>query len=45
MRKTKSEYDNSNSNQTGYEGDNRMASYQIGLEKKEPSFKNNYVLL
>ena len=43
LRKTKSEYDNSNSNQTGYEGDNRMASYQIGLEKKEPSFKNNYV--
>ena len=34
LRQTIADYDNSNSNQTGYEGDNRMASYQIGVEKK-----------
>ena len=43
LRQTIADYDNSNSNQTGYEGDNRMASYQIGVQKKEQNIKSNYV--
>ena len=34
LRQTKSEYDNSNTNQTGYEGNNKMGSIQFGLENQ-----------
>ncbi len=43
LRQTKAEYDNSNVNQTGYEGDNKMGSLQFGLEKQLDSQKNNYI--
>ena len=42
LRQTISEYDNSNSNQTGYEGDNKMGSFQLGLENISQFTKNNY---
>ena len=42
LRQTKAEYDNSNTNQTGYEGNNKMASLQFGLENQIDSQKNNY---
>ena len=44
LRQTKSEYDNSNTNQTGYEGNNKMGSLQFGLENQVGSKKNNYIL-
>ncbi len=37
VRQTKSEYDGSASDQEGYEGDNKMATFQFGLE----NFKEN----
>ncbi len=37
IRQTKSEYDNSASNQIGYDNDNKMATFQFGLD----SFKEN----
>ncbi len=43
LRQTIADYDNSNSNQTGYEGNNKMASYQIGVEKKEQNNQSNFV--
>ena len=43
LRQTQAEYDNSNIKQNGYEGDNKMASYQFGLENKKLNLKNNYV--
>ena len=43
LRQTKAEYDNSNTNQTGYEGDNKMGSLQFGLENQIDSKKNNYI--
>ena len=45
LRQTIADYDNSNSNQTGYEGDNRMASYQIGVQKRAKYQKQLCVLL
>ncbi len=44
LRQTKAEYDNSNTNQTGYEGNNKMGSFQFGLENQIGSKKNNYIL-
>ena len=43
LRKTKAEYDNSNTNQYGYEGNNKMGAIQFGLENKINSKKDNYV--
>ena len=42
FRKTNSEYDNSNTNQTGYEMDNKMGSFQLGLENSAQNFLNKY---
>ena len=44
LRQTKSEYDNSNINQTGYSGDNKMGSVQFSLENKINSKLNDYIL-
>lgn len=44
LRRTLSEYDNSDINQIGYEGDNRMSSYQFGYENNEGSKKENYLI-
>ena len=44
LRKTKSEYDNSVTNQTGYEGDNEMGTLQFGLEKSDQNHKNNSII-
>ena len=44
LRQTKAEYDNSNSNQIGYEGNNKMGSIQFGLENLNETKKNNYSL-
>ena len=43
LRQTIAEYDNSNTNQTGYEGDNKMGSLQFGLENRISSRKYNYI--
>ncbi len=43
LRQTIAEYDNSNTNQTGYEGDNKMGSLQFGIENQNNSQKDNYV--
>jgi vitamin B12 transporter len=43
LRQTKSEYDNSNINQIGYEGDNKLGSVQFGVENQNNSQKNNYI--
>ncbi len=43
IRQTKAEYDNSNTNQIGYEGDNKMGSVQFGLENQSSSKKNKYI--
>ena len=45
LRQTKSEYDNSNTNQTGYEGNNKMGSIQFGLEKQIDNKKDNYIFI
>ncbi len=44
FRKTKSEYDNSVNNQTGYLGDNRMGTIQLGVEKKYQNRISDYIL-
>ena len=44
LRQTRAEYDNSNTNQTGYEGNNIMGSLQFGLENNIGLKENNYVL-
>ena len=44
LRQTKAEYDKSNSNQIGYEGDNKMGSIQFGVENLTESKKNNYTI-
>ncbi len=44
LRQTKTEYDNSISNQSGYKGDNKMGAYQIGLEKLDKLSKSKYIL-
>ena len=43
LRQTKAEYDNSSTNQVGYEGDNRMSSFQFGLENLSKKKTENYV--
>jgi len=43
IRQTKTKYDNSPTNQNGYEGDNKMGSIQIGLENLNEFDKNNYL--
>ncbi len=43
LRQTKAEYDNSNTNQTGYEGNNIMGSLQFGLENQIDYRKDNYI--
>ena len=43
LRKTNAEYDNSNTNQYGYEGNNKMGAIQFGLENKINSKKDNYI--
>jgi len=43
LRQTKAEYDNSTTNQTGYEGNNKMGSLQFGLENQIGSRKENYI--
>lgn len=43
LRQTIAEYDNSNTDQTGYEGDNKMGSLQFGIENQNNSQKKNYV--
>ena len=42
LRQTIAEYDNSTSNQTGYEGDNRMATLHFGLDKITADQNINY---
>ena len=43
LRQTIAEYDNSNTNQYGYEGDNKMGAFQFGLENQINSKKDNYI--
>ena len=43
LRQTIAEYDNSSNNQTGYKGDNKMGSFQFGIENQNDSQKKNYV--
>lgn len=44
LRQTKSEYDNSNTNQTGYVGNNRMAILQTGFEKLNKFSNQEYII-
>lgn len=44
LRQTKTEYDNSATNQSGYEGDNKMGLIQIGLQKKTKFSDKNYII-
>ena len=44
LRQTIAEYDNSDTNQIGYEGDNKMASFQFGLQNYIYDKKNDYVI-
>ena len=43
LRQTITEYDSSSAKQTGYEVDNKMGSFQIGLENLNNANKNNYI--
>jgi vitamin B12 transporter len=43
LRQTKTEYDSSSTKQTGYDGDNKMGSIQIGLENQNSLQKNDYI--
>lgn len=43
LRQTIAEYDNSNSNQTGYEGDNRMGTFHLGLEEYSKANNQKYI--
>lgn len=43
LRQTIAEYDNSDTDQIGYESNNKMASVQFGLENQIESKKDNYV--
>ncbi len=43
LRQTIADYDNSITKQTGYKGDNKMASIQFGLENKKPNKSNSFV--
>ena len=44
LRQTKSEYDNSNTNQSGYVGNNRMAILQAGFEKLNKFSNQEYII-
>jgi vitamin B12 transporter len=44
LRQTISEYDNSDINQTGYESDNRLGSFQLGLENFSKKEKRDYLI-
>ena len=44
LRQTKSEYDNSATNQTGYKGDNKMGTLQFGMENLDQNQKINSVI-
>ena len=44
LRQTIAEYDNSDVNQIGYEGNNKMASFQFGLQNYIYDKKNDYVI-
>jgi vitamin B12 transporter len=44
LRQTKTEYDNSNTDQIGYYGDNKMGTLQFGLENQFSKYNNNYIL-
>lgn len=44
LRQTKAEYDNSATNQSGYEGDNKMGTFQLGLEELTQQSNNKYIL-
>ena len=44
LRQTIAEYDSSASNQTGYEGDNKMATTQFGFENLNTNNKKKYIL-
>ena len=41
LRQTIAEYDNSASNQVGYEGDNKMGSFQVGLDDLKKNQKQS----
>ncbi len=43
LRQTVAEYDNSATNQTGYEGNNNMGSIQFGLENLNEKKKEKYI--
>ena len=43
LRQTKAEYDDSSTNQNGYYGNNKMGSFQLGLENLDQLKKYNYV--
>lgn len=43
LRQTIADYDNSPSNQDGYKGDNKMGSFQFGLNNSNMKMSNNYV--
>tara|TARA_B100001109_G_C18847737_1_gene467708 strand:+ start:93 stop:1964 length:1872 start_codon:yes stop_codon:yes gene_type:complete len=43
LRQTKAQYDNSNTNQTGYEGNNKMGSIQFGLDNQIDSKKDSII--
>ena len=44
LRQTIADYDNSSSNQDGYKGDNKMGSFQFGLNNSNMKMSNNYVI-
>ena len=44
LRQTIAEYDNSNANQFGYEGNNIMGTFQFGLENFQKTEKQKYLL-
>ena len=44
IRQTIAEYDGSVTNQTGYEGDNKMGSFHLGLDNRSQKQKQNSVI-
>lgn len=44
LRQTIADYDNSSSNQDGYKGDNKMGSFQFGLNNSNMKMSNKYVI-
>ena len=45
LRQTIAEYDNSSTNQTGYEGDNKMGSFQFGINNTNNNSKIKSVMI